>query len=128
MMTPNAVKMTKAAFKTPNLGLGGAGQGVGVAVGVASIPVKRVGGALFGKNAYGVPHVGSQWMGNRFGGVASMLSGGGTLQGQPIFRWRGLIPGRRGSNPNPTPRNNNAGNNTGGSTNAGGGTPPTGAP
>lgn len=99
LAAPGVVESVKKAFKASS-GMPGVGKSVGVAAGIAAIPVKRVGGALFGKNKWDQPKIGSQWLGNRFGSLASFASGGGFKPEQgkaPLVRWRGIVPGKRGA-------------------------------
>lgn len=98
LAAPGVVESVKKAFKAGS-GLPGTGKAFVGAAGIAAIPVKRVGGALFGKNAFGVPKVGSQWLGNRFGSLASFASGGEFKRGggARLIRFKGFIPGKRGA-------------------------------
>lgn len=77
MMTPNAVKITKAAFKSKGIEGGAVGQGVGAAIGVLAAPTGRVKGALFGTDARtGQANVGTAYVGRKFGTIARGFAGG----------------------------------------------------
>ena len=78
LIMPEAVNMTKAAFKAPEHKLAGTiGRSLGVGQAVIGKPIGAIKGELFGKDALGAPKAGSEWAGKRLGGLGRALTGGG---------------------------------------------------
>lgn len=78
LIMPEAVNITKAALKAPEMKLAtAAGRAIGVGQAVIGKPVGGIKGELFGKDAFGAPKEGSRVAAKMFGKVGRALTGGG---------------------------------------------------